>query len=359
MTSGSSWTSTWSPAAALSGSREPALALVGETPHLVWYAAGTLYHSYLGSDGWSTPALVAMGAEPALAATPDGDLHCLFSNTFAGNYEIYHVIWHAGAWSLPHNVSHTTGASTRPSVTVDQYGILHAVWTETTPGQPVIYYGQRADQAWSSAPIPNSRGVNPVIASGLGGVLYVAWQDTSASGANGEVYDIYCGRYDYDAWQIPENVSDTPAVQSIQPSITVDSLGLVHLVWQEQQDTVFQVYYCERVPGGWAVPANLTENRADCLQPQIVANPPGMTQLVWLESGAVWHQAGQSQGQIEWWPAEPAAAGATGMNGLAMAVSQRGSVHVAWSALSIDGGSRIYYAQREPVLKHRIFFPIV
>jgi len=66
--------------------------MLGETVHLVWNCNRQLYHAWRTSEGWSQATTVAIGEQLALAATPDGQLHCLFVNQFARNYEIYHVL---------------------------------------------------------------------------------------------------------------------------------------------------------------------------------------------------------------------------------------------------------------------------
>ena len=66
-------------------SHEPAVAMLGETLHLVWNCNRQLYHAWRTTEGWSQATMVAIGEQPALAATPDGQLHCLFVNQFARN----------------------------------------------------------------------------------------------------------------------------------------------------------------------------------------------------------------------------------------------------------------------------------
>jgi hypothetical protein len=114
--------------------RDPAPATAGEVPHLVWSKNSILYHSYRGSAGWSRAAAVTGGTQPVLVAGLDGRLHCVFTNVFAGNSEIYYQIWDGKAWSLPVNVSHTQGVSTDPTLALGSDGVLHAAWSDITSG---------------------------------------------------------------------------------------------------------------------------------------------------------------------------------------------------------------------------------
>ena len=137
------WSSSEVLEVATAESREPAVAMLGETLHLVWNCNQQLYHAWRTADGWSQATPVAIGEQPVLAAAPDGQLHCLFVNQFARNYEIYHVWWDGARWSLPVNVSRTAGASSQPALAVGADGSLHAAWADTTPGYSVVYYGTR------------------------------------------------------------------------------------------------------------------------------------------------------------------------------------------------------------------------
>ena len=174
-------------------SREPALAVIGDTLHLAWNRNKTLYHAVFDGNVWSAPVRIASGEQPALAVTPDGRLHCLFTHKFIGNYEVYHVFLQGGRWSLPEPVSRTPGISTDPAVAVAPDGSLHAAWADTTPGESTIYYGTLDGLFWTSSPIPSGRGALPTIAITSTGDIHVAWQDRT--GAAGR-YDILSATLD-------------------------------------------------------------------------------------------------------------------------------------------------------------------
>ncbi|MCP6756415.1 hypothetical protein NL533_32810, partial [Klebsiella pneumoniae] len=81
------------------------------------------------------------GMSPALVAERSGKLHMVFSNEFLSNYEIYYVWRDGGDWSLPINVSHTTGSSSAPALVRTASGALEAAWQDDTPGYSTIYHG--------------------------------------------------------------------------------------------------------------------------------------------------------------------------------------------------------------------------
>ena len=75
---------------------QPALAILGDTLHLVWSSNRVLYHTVRLANGWTSSVRIAAGEQPSLVAAPDGQLHCLFANPFVGNWEIYHITFWRG-----------------------------------------------------------------------------------------------------------------------------------------------------------------------------------------------------------------------------------------------------------------------
>jgi len=340
---------------ARSGSREPALVTAGETPHLVWAQNKVIYHTYATAQGWTEPVKVASGEQPSLGVTPDGHVHCLFTNQFAGNYEIYHVAWDGNGWSLPQNVSRTSGASTHPALAVAPDGTLHAAWADTTPGYSVIYQGTRGDVFWSSVPIPNGRGSMPALAITPNGDLYAAWQDRLT---DTQRYDVFCSIYHAGTWSAPETVSDSPDAHSLRPQLATNVQGGCHMVWQEEAAGIYRVQHADRRPGGWAQPVDVSTGEADCRLPQIAACRQGFLETVWLEGKLLNHRVRPPDYDASWWDPETANGDCQGLSDLALAITHAGKVHVVWCGFDDAGAQRLYHIQREPVFKHTVFVPM-
>ena len=134
MTPDSYWTGALAVPTGPGDCREPAVTIAGEVLHAVWTQGSSLYHTYLAGGSWSAPTQVATGSQAALATAPDGIVHCLFSAQMLGNVEIYHTTWKEAKWALPEIVSRTSGVSLSPALAVGVDGLLHAAWTDTTPG---------------------------------------------------------------------------------------------------------------------------------------------------------------------------------------------------------------------------------
>lgn len=349
------WTVPLSPTTPPVGGHEPALTVIGQIPHMVWLSNGTLYHSYRSGSSWTSPLPVAIGGEPSLVSTPDGSLHCLFSNRFASNYEIYHATWRGGRWSLPRNVSQTSGASTQPALAVGPNGTLHAAWSDTTPDYPVIYHAVFDGSFWSAMPIPNSHGQHPVLALASNGDLYAAWQDRWN---DKDSYEILSIQRLQDQWHLPENVSDSPTVDSMEPFMACDASNVPQITWLEQAGDVYQVSFCQRVHSGWTGPETLSTPGANCLAPCIACNGQGITEVAWVEGTALRHRSHIGEVPSNWGATETVVNDLPGVASLAMAVDNLGSVHLLWTAFD-SGNWQMYYSQREPVLNHKVYIPVL
>lgn len=343
-------------AGAAPGSRSPALATLGEVPHLVWTQEGVLYHASRTAEGWSAAVRVASGYQPALAATADGRLHCLFTHQFMGNAEIYHVTWDGSLWSLPQPVSRTSGASSHPALVVAPDGSLHAVWADNTPGYATIYHGRWAGAQWSSMPIPNARGTMPALAFTPGGDLYVAWQGRLDDGGR---YEVFCAVQRGKEWSLPEDVSDNPDHHSLFVGIATNVQGGCHLIWQEEEDGLYHIRHSDRRPGGWAVPVVVSSGDEDCRLPRIASIRQGFLQVVWQEGEVLRHRVRPPDYETTWWAPETASSECAGLGDLALAISPSGRAHVVWSSLDESGTSRLYYVQRAPLFRFSGFVPVV
>ena len=349
----------WSPSevvpGALPGSRWPALAAIADTLHCVWAQQRVLYHAVRSGTEWTQPVRVATGEQPALAVAPDGKLHCVFSNQFAGNYEVYYTRWNGTAWALPQPVSRTTGASRYPAVAASQAGSLHAVWADTTPGYSVIYEGRLGRVFWTSLPVPSGRGNMPALAITPQGNAYVAWQDRlSDTGRYGVLSSILSDG----KWSLPEFVSDTPTAHSLFPQLAANPQGRCHVVWQGERDASrYTVYHCDRRTGGWSEPAAISAADSDCRLPRIAANRQGYLQAVWLQGNRLCHRVRPPEPEANWWAIETAEGVFTEASDLSIAIGWSGALHVVWSGMG-SSGSQLFHTRREPVFKHTILLPI-
>jgi len=233
--------------------------------HVFWEDQGAIYHARRLSDGaWQAPRRVVYGTGPSVALDSRGCVHMVFAQDVSGNFEVYYTTFgQDGAgrctgdrWSLPRNISHTSGPSYSPNLAVAPDGRLHVVWNDATPGEEVIYHAtlDRNRNVWVNRPLPSAWGKVPSIHFESSHVTHVLWQGLNLYNR----YDIYHMQGKEGVWQLPENISDSRFSDSVGVRAVLDYRGEVHLVWQEETERGFRVYYATSEGGGWLWPTALS-----------------------------------------------------------------------------------------------------
>ena len=346
--------------ASLADSRTPALAvsgflegssLQGDTVHVVWEEGTRVYHRFCHGGTWSPIRSVATGEQPAIAIDVSGIAHLVFVNEFGGNYEIYYCRWNGTSWSLPRNVSNTSGISAAPSLAIAPDGMPHVVWADNTPGYNVIYHAYWDGMYWINEPIPNAMGGAPAVSVSAGGVVHVVWQDRDAPGAP---YEIYYSRWNGKDWSLPENLSDSAAEQSIIPSIATDRNNETSVVWQEKVSGKYAIYYTRGRVGFWSVPEKISDSGAEAYLPSIAAGPSGTVYAGWDESTlALYRQRGMSD--ATWSPFIFVISDPMGVTDLQLAVDVNGRLYAVWARRVAAENWDIFYQN----LSYKLVLPLV
>gem|GEM_PF-5691925 len=125
------------------------------------------------------------------------------------------------------------------------------------------------------------------------GVLHVAWKDHSDILDSGRDWDIfYRYRTINGGWSPIELVSDNCNGDSTCLSLDVDTLGRVHIAWQDSSnlfnsDSDRDIFYRYRtINGGWS-PIELVSNESKGMSgcPFIAADSLGRVHIVWADNG--------------------------------------------------------------------------
>ena len=352
-------TTPWSEAVNLSNSaadsRAPVVAVAPNgTIHVLWEEEEEIYHCYRTGNTWSSPARVATGERPTLVVDEDNTPHALFANEFGGNWEIYYVRWDGNRWTLPRNISYTSGASGTPRLALAPDGVLHAVWADTSPGYSVIYHGHQQGAFWVNQPIPNARGSVPALAIDQQGQLHVVWQDQDTPSAP---FEIYYSRWDGQEWSLPENISATADAHSAIADLSLDSQGMAYLVWEEEAGGSWQIYHSYGRVGYWSVPANISQSANECHLASIIITPQDYMHVAW-EEGTILQSRRKGASASDWFPAETIASNPLGLGDVALAAASDGRVHAVWAARMAGGQRDIFHSERPSALKHIYYFPL-
>lgn len=248
---------------------EPAVAVDSmDKVHVVWdnepdVGNRQIYYSQ-SSDGmsWASPYKLSdttgIATGPAIAVDENDDVHVVWWDiTGSSSYIRYDTgggtpgDWQVtptelGSVSLPYIYCY-------PDVAVDAGGV-HVVWCDF-PGsfasQQVLYKERPSGEGWgTSEAIPGSRmGVfssNPTyilprIATGAGGGPYVVWH--GKTGTEDPDENLHFAEKAGGSWVPASPIEMSPYVRDINPDLDVDSEGVIHVVWQQESGSEWDVYH--------------------------------------------------------------------------------------------------------------------
>jgi len=332
-------------------SSSPALVVSDDAIHVVWEEGGRICHRFWDGRTWSLVRRVAVGEQPALAVDGHGLVHLVFVNEFGSNYEVYYCRWNGSAWSLPRNLSNTTGVSSAPGVAVQDDGAVHAVWADNTPGYSVIYHASWDGTYWINEPIPSAFGGAPRMVAGAGAALHVVWQDRDSPALP---YETYYSYWNGTAWSLPENLSDTAEEPSIIPALAVDGSGIAHVVWQERSDGRYAVEYTWGTVGYWSIPMRLSEGDAQAYLPSPAVGRRSTVFVGWdLGTAAVIRE--RSAAGAAWSTPLTVMEDPTGVSDLQLAVDGSGQLVAVWVQRPAGDNWDIFCQ----MLTHKVALPLV
>ena len=327
-------------------SRTPAMAVDGNgVVHVVWEEGDRIYHSYGSGQNWSPPSRVATGERPAIAIDGHNRPHVVFANEIGGNFEIYYSRWDGGAWSLPRNVSSTSGVSSNPDIAIASDGTIHVVWADNTPGYSIIYHAESTGGAlWSNFPIPSANGGVPSIAIGSDDIVHVSWQNLDEEVNR---YDIYHSQWDGSTWSLPENISDSLNDSTIA-DMAVAGDNTVHFVWEERVGANYEVYYSGGWSFNWSVQENISNSAANSYLPSIAIDREGNRHVAWEEATSprcISHRKWQVT-TSSWLESEVIATNPVAISDPVLLADGAGMLHILWAEYIAPGNWDIFYSSQ-------------
>ncbi|MEA3341481.1 MAG: hypothetical protein U9R15_16075 [Chloroflexota bacterium] len=263
-----------SPVPLIAASTQARLAASTDRLHVVFNASETggsdIYHAsrLLAETTWPTATCVytstAQGSwSPVLAIDPDGQKLCLvWQEQISVDQNV--IMYASGTvagdsvnWSSAITLSTGITQSLNPDVAVDSGGNVHIVWGE--PGadgrygdQYVRYTRYDANLGFGSVlaridslPVQMNQLSPTYIAPSLAlweqdnqVTVCVVWHGFRSGGILEEKVLLSCSPDGGLFWASPQNVSRSSGDEAIStyPSITFDTLGMLHSVWKEQDE---------------------------------------------------------------------------------------------------------------------------
>ena len=180
------------------------------------------------------------------------------------------------------------GNSTHPDIMRSGDGNYNIVWQDHRNGNWEIYYLRVRPDGFKL--VNDSRityfsgdDINPVLGV-YGSHIYIVWQRYV-----GGHWAIYFSRLLYSNRNILIEIHPVPitkvSTNCINPRIAVDSKGYIHVVWQEWNNSNWEVMYDELNPYGQPVfpPVDVSNTVTPSLRPQIVVDNDDNVHVFWIE----------------------------------------------------------------------------
>lgn len=257
------------------------------------------------SNTWSTPKMISTGItnakRPVIQADPNqpGKVMVFFISQSPLNVALdpyYTISQNNGAtWTAPTAVHQSPGVESKQiHFDFDDQGAAHAAWRE---GRALVYANS---SNWSTTykTLSNPSGdpgvTTPVVAT-FGSNIHIVWSEGDISDPDSlkQVPNIlYTRSTDRGAtWLAQPIVLTNSGLDSVSPSITTDSLGNVHIVWQELEydgligDFINVIYYVKGTVSTnnvtWSTPINISNainasGTFSSQEPRIISTSTGL-----------------------------------------------------------------------------------
>ncbi len=249
-------------------------------------------------------------------------------------------------WSKDVRLTNDSAVSNHPDIVVDSNGNIHVVWTDTRDGDYGIYYCKSTDKGnmWHEAE-KIDMGQGGSVAVDKIGTIYVAYFKYECSGD----YDIWCSKSkDNGSTWSKYKLVDTSSISS-GPKIIVRE-DLIYVVWQDKRDNgKFQIYFKMSLDNGehWGDDKRVTNTSTECSMPSFTVNPEGTIHVVWQEEAeggyTVYYSRSKNLGEI-WDPPKVLTNSSQRYREPRIAMDAEGAIHVVYTTFfSSNASGDIFY----------------
>ena len=233
----------------------------GETYYAYWNSTTGYWNKSLATDGGLSNTAYP-SHWPAIAIDPSNNVHVAWDENLCcpDDDEIYYAYWNSntGYWNKSlaagEGLSVNSGQSRKPSVAADPSGNVHIVWRDQSDGDWEIYYAywNSTTKFWNKS-LASSGGLsdnsvdsdNPSITTDSAGNVHVVWQDLYNYGD----YDVYYAYWNATTgyWNkslaAGNGVSNDESEDSIRPAIATDPYKNVYITWDNYGGSIYYVYW--------------------------------------------------------------------------------------------------------------------
>jgi hypothetical protein len=212
---------------------------------------------------------------PTIAVDSKGHVHLAWREFEGSNYDIYHAVWNGTGWSWE-QVYDSNYNSVLPAIAIDLWDTPHIVWEESTPVQNILY--TRRDE-WGEWEDPTNisqsttADYRPSITTDYNGYVHIIWH----SQRGGALYRIWYKMFDYQ-WNVVQQISDGGAVWDANyASVAIGPDNILRATFQRYDSGTSrnQIWYLDNAGGGWNPEVQITSVVANHDKPSITVDGSG------------------------------------------------------------------------------------
>ena len=270
--------------------------------HLVWTDNVCLYYMRAHWDqavvasAWSEPEIISLPQSESAywsdVLVDGGIIHVAWSGAPRGElWDIHYARSTDGGetWTVPINVTNTIDVmETRPRLAVTSTGTMYLVWGQNKANDdaigPLMFSRSTDGEDWKEAqPASPFDGLSDlaVLVVDHEGRLHQVWQQgaewhTPVSDPSHGLYHRWSDD-EGQTWGEPIGIAHGWSYLDL----AVDSVGQLHLVWDEEfPGAARDVYYASWNGSMWSTPLPLGENQGDA-RPQVVVTEGNKVHVLW------------------------------------------------------------------------------
>ena len=336
------------------------IAAIDDFVHVVWYdnrnGNWEIYYKRSTNSGISWDPDTRLTIMPNTSRNPsiavsDTNVHVTWDDSRDGNREIYYKRSTDGGlnWGADIRLTDDPAISYMPSISISGT-VVHLVWVDVRDGHTEIYYKQSTNGGLSWEPdvrLTNDGydSYNPSIASS-GTDVHIVWNDWRD--VNVEIY--YKRSTDGGIYWEPDYRLTNAIMDSWLPSIGVSGSEL-HIVWSDAREIYSKIYYKRSQNGGdsWDEDKRLTDVGNITSTVSNLAVSGQIVNVVWEDNREgnfhIYYKRSEDGGEN--WAADTLISDSGSMSSKRPSVALSGSmVHVVWYD-DRDWNEEIYY-KRNP-----------
>ncbi len=250
------------------------------------------FDAIVGVDEKSLPVFKSQDkATPGIVADSAGNLFVSYENTVTRKVEVLTYSAATGSWNFLPTVIGDGGASgVNPVLVAGMNDTVHAVWRNFSDGIPQVCYRKYSPETgWGlveQLTSFSSEKLTPTIAADASGNLHVAWSDgrDTVGSTRFEIY--YKKKPVTGDWGPDTRLSFALSSDSLYPDLVADAGGSIHLVWADDRNGNFEIYYIRWLvsSGLWEAEERLTAQDTVSINPGISVDATGQLHVIWQKA---------------------------------------------------------------------------